>query len=202
VPIDNAINGRFAAHLRGCLESHSSTDPLDAGNAGPGRGVSGAPAGPARRSAAASKADPLANVFDVLAVNTYNGWYGPDAPKGLAKIEWRMPKDKPLIFSELGAAARAGLHQPDEPHKFSEEYQAEYYRTTLAMAARIPTLAGMSPWILKDFRSPRRQRPGVQDGWNRKGLISETGQRKLAFGVLARWYATIAVREKGAGKGE
>jgi hypothetical protein len=54
------------------------------------------------------------------------------------------------------------------------------------------TLAGLSPWILKDFRSPRRQLGGVQDGWNRKGLISEMGEEKLAFAVLAAWYAAHA----------
>ena len=42
--------------------------------------------------------------------------------------------------------------------KFSEDYQADYYRATLAMAAKVPTLRGMSPWVLKDFRSPRRER--------------------------------------------
>jgi len=134
-------------------------------------------------------ADPLANEVDVLAVNTYNGWYGPDRTEDLARFEWRLPRDRPLILSEFGADAKFGLHDAGIPHKFSEEYQAQYYRDTLAMAARIPTLAGMSPWILKDFRSPRRQLAGVQDGWNRKGLISELGERKQAFGVLAAWYA-------------
>lgn len=135
-------------------------------------------------------ADPLANEVDVLAVNTYNGWYGPDRPADLARFEWRLPPDRPLILSEFGADAKYGLREAGaEPHKFTEEYQAEYYRQTLAMAGRIPSLAGMSPWILKDFRSPRRQLGGVQDGWNRKGLVSETGERKLAFGVLAGWYA-------------
>ncbi len=135
-------------------------------------------------------ADPLADAVDVLAVNTYNGWYGGDSNAELARIEWRLPGDRPLVFSEFGADAKLGLREPGaEPHKFSEEYQAEYYRATLAMAERIPSLAGMSPWILKDFRSPRRQLPGVQDGWNRKGLVSETGERKLAFEVLAQWYA-------------
>lgn len=133
-------------------------------------------------------ADPLAKAVDVLAINTYNGWYGPDAPSEIGAIEWRLPDNKPLIFSELGADAKKGRFQPDDPHKFSEDYQAAYYRATLAMAERIPTLAGISPWILKDFRSPRRQRPVIQDGWNRKGLISETGERKLAFEVLAEWY--------------
>jgi len=136
-------------------------------------------------------ADPLARAVDVLAVNTYNGWYGPDHPDDLARFEWRLPADRPLILSEFGADAKFGLHEGSaEPHKFTEEYQAEYYRATLAMAGRIPSLAGTSPWILKDFRSPRRQVAGVQDGWNRKGLISETGERKLAFDVLAAWYET------------
>jgi len=134
-------------------------------------------------------ADPLASEVDVLAVNTYNGWYGPDANADLARFEWRLPADRPLILSEFGADAKFGLHDSGEPHKFSEEYQADYYRHTLAMAGRIPTLAGTSPWILKDFRSPRRQLADVQDGWNRKGLISELGEPKLAFAVLAEWYA-------------
>ncbi|QZH75823.1 MAG: beta-glucuronidase [Erythrobacter sp.] len=136
-------------------------------------------------------ADPLAAALDVLAVNTYNGWYGPDHPDTVPAIGWDMPTDRPLLFSEFGAGAMPGLYAEAgaEPIKFTEEYQADYYRATLAMAENIPSLAGMSPWILKDFRSPRRQLPGVQDGWNRKGLIGPEGERKLAFEVLARWYA-------------
>ena len=130
-------------------------------------------------------ADPLADTVDVLAINTYNGWYTADRLDDLPATTWHVPVGKPLIFSEFGADALAGFHQPQ---KFSEEYQADYYRKTLEMAARLPTLRGMSPWILKDFRSPRRQNPDFQQGWNRKGLISETGQRKLAFGVLAGFY--------------
>jgi beta-glucuronidase len=135
--------------------------------------------------------DPLAATLDVMSINAYEGWYGGDRLDELAAFEWRLPADKPLLFSEVGAGARAGLHQPDLPLKFSEEYQAEYYRRTLAMLGRIPNLVGLSPWILKDFRSPRRQRPGIQDGWNRKGLVSEIGERKLAFDVLAAWYADV-----------
>ena len=133
--------------------------------------------------------DPLAGALDVMAVNAYNGWYGGDRLENLAAIEWRVPADKPLLFSEVGAGAKAGLHRPALAGKFTEEYQAEYYRQTLAMLSRIPNFSGLSPWILKDFRSPRRQLPEVQDGWNRKGLVSETGERKQAFGVLAEWYA-------------
>ncbi|WP_294057247.1 glycoside hydrolase family 2 TIM barrel-domain containing protein [Sphingomonas sp.] len=136
-------------------------------------------------------ADPLAADLDVMAVNSYNGWYTPDALADVPNIEWRSPPGvtKPLVFSEFGAEALAGNHDLGAtPHKFSEEYQAAYYRATLAMAAKVPNLRGMSPWLLKDFRSPRRQHPVWQQGWNRKGLISETGQRKAAFFVLAEAY--------------
>ena len=132
--------------------------------------------------------DPLVDHLDVMSVNAYYGWYGPIPLRDVSDIVWRSDHGKPMIFSELGAGALAGFHDPGLMRKFSEEYQAEYYRETLEMADKIPFLKGMSPWILKDFRSPRRQHPIYQQGWNRKGLISETGQRKEAFGVLSDYY--------------
>ncbi len=142
-------------------------------------------------------ADPLADVLDVVAINTYNGWYTPDRLADLPGSVWHVPAGKPLIFSEFGADAKAGFEdERAAPRKFSEQYQADFYRRTLEMADRIPTLRGLSPWILKDFRSPRRQNPDFQQGWNRKGLISETGQRKQAFKVLADDYE----RRQAAGR--
>jgi beta-glucuronidase len=135
--------------------------------------------------------DPLQDKLDVLAVNTYAGWYGDDTLDALPGLKWSLPPDRPLILSEFGADALAG-YRNDGMKKFTEEYQAEYYRKTLAMAARIPTLRGMSPWVLKDFQSPRREHPVFQNGWNRKGLMSETGARKEAFGVLADFYRARA----------
>ena len=141
--------------------------------------------------------DPLAASLDVMAVNTYNGWYTPDPLASLPAIQWRSPTRKPLIFSEFGADAQAGYRDdPANPHKFSEEYQAEYYRQTLAMSRQAPFLRGLSPWILKDFRSPRRQHPVFQQGWNRKGLISPTGQRKQAFDVLSNHYRSLIAAER------
>jgi len=109
------------------------------------------------------------------------------------RIEWRGLPDKPVILSEFGAGALSGFHDPAHG-KFSEEFQADYYRATLAMAQAMPSLAGMSPWVLKDFRSPRRRHPIYQQGWNRKGLLSETGARKAAFDVLADWYRERAAQ--------
>jgi len=56
------------------------------------------------------------------------------------------------------------------------------------MLKKIEQLQGFSPWILKDFRSPRRPLPGIQDGWNRKGLISEKGEKKKAYFLLKEFY--------------
>ncbi|MEO7496906.1 MAG: glycoside hydrolase family 2 TIM barrel-domain containing protein [Massilia sp.] len=138
--------------------------------------------------------DPLMDKLDVLAVNTYAGWYGNDTLDSLPGLKWQLPADRPLIFSEFGADALSGYRE-EGMHKFTEQYQAEYYRKTLAMADKIPTLRGLSPWILKDFQSPRREHPVFQNGWNRKGLMSETGARKEAFGVLSEYY-----RSKAAGQ--
>lgn len=138
-------------------------------------------------------ADPLLPHLDVMAVNTYAGWYGNDSLQDLARIRWALPETKPLLISEFGADALAGHHDLGaEPKKWSEEFQAAYYRATLKMLATIPNLRGLSPWVLKDFRSPRREHPVFQNGWNRKGLISETGQRKLAFDVMAEHYRAQA----------
>jgi beta-glucuronidase len=138
--------------------------------------------------------DPLIPSLDVMAINTYNGWYSGDPLPSLPSFVWRSPYDKPLIFSEFGAGALAGDHDPARRHKYSEEFQADYYKYTLAMASKVPFLRGMSPWVLKDFRSPRRQHPIYEQGWNRKGLLTPTGHRKQAFDVLAAYYARIAAK--------
>ena len=49
-------------------------------------------------------------------------------------------------------------------------------------------IQGLSPWILKDFRSMMRPLADVQDFYNRKGLVDEDGKKKKAFNVLADFY--------------
>jgi beta-glucuronidase len=132
--------------------------------------------------------DPLGEQIDVLAVNEYVGWYGNATPDQIRQLTWQTPYEKPMIFSEFGADAKAG-HHGDRRERWTEEYQRYFYEETLRMADRIPFLRGMSPWILKDFRSPRRYHGLFQEYWNRKGLISENGVRKLAFETLRAYYA-------------
>jgi len=137
--------------------------------------------------------DPVGEHLDVMGCNEYLGWYYRE-PEEMDRIRWSSPYEKPLIMSELGAGAVAGRHG-DESTPFTEEHQAHVYRKQIGMLRRIPFLAGLSPWILKDFRSPRRVLPGTQDGWNRKGLVSDRGLRKRAFGVLREWYQELAGQE-------
>lgn len=130
--------------------------------------------------------DPFSEIVDVLSFNQYIGWY--DGLPGKAEtISWKIDIDKPVIISEFGAGAKYGFHA-DPLTRWSEEYQEYLYRETLQMIEHIDQLAGISPWILADFRSPRRPLPDIQDGWNRKGLISDNGFKKKAFYLLRDYY--------------
>ena len=139
--------------------------------------------------------DPLGADLDLLAVNVYEGWYGPRKLDDIPDVQWFTEYDKPLMFSEFGAGAPYG-YRADADIRWSEDYQAKYYAKTLEMAEAAPNFVGVSPWLLKDFRSPRRWHGKYQDYWNRKGLISETGERKVAFSVLADWFAEKAATDR------
>jgi beta-glucuronidase len=138
--------------------------------------------------------DPLGEVVDVLGLNEYLGWYW-GHPEDADKMQWKSMWNKPLIVSEFGGGAPYGRHG-DADEIWTEEYQDNLYKHQLGMIERMPNLAGLTPWVLMDFRSPARMLPGVQDYHNRKGVISNRGERKLAFYTLQKSYKKLA----GAGK--
>ncbi len=130
--------------------------------------------------------DPFGQYTDLLSFNQYVGWYD-GLPDKIDQVRWSFGYEKPVFISEFGADAKQGWHA-DALTRFSEEYQADVYKRTLAMLDKLPAFSGCTPWILCDFRSPKRHLPGVQDGWNRKGLIGQNGEKKLAFEVLKNFY--------------
>jgi len=131
-------------------------------------------------------ADPLIASLDVVGINEYFGWYTP-WPVEPEQTVWK-PFGKPLLISEYGAEARYGHHGAnDVAGAWNEEFQAEFYRKQLRMIERIPFLRGVVPWVLMDFRSPVRLHP-FQAGYNRKGLLSERGEHKLAWQVIRDYY--------------
>jgi beta-glucuronidase len=133
--------------------------------------------------------DPLGEYLDVLGCNEYVGWYD-GLPEKADRLEWRSKYQKPLVMSEFGGDALYG-HRGDALTRWTEEYQESIYQHQIAMLKKIPFLRGTSPWILADFRSPRRPLPRIQDYWNRKGLISSRGEKKKAFYVLQQWYREL-----------
>jgi beta-glucuronidase len=133
--------------------------------------------------------DPIAKELDIISFNEYQGWYG-GSPLLCREKNFKIGYEKPVIISEFGGSALQGFYS-DSLEIFSEDYQEWMYKENIDMFKRVPGLSGMTPWILVDFQSPLRQLPHVQDGWNRKGLISEKGAKKKAFYVLKNYYDVV-----------
>lgn len=136
--------------------------------------------------------DSFPEQLDLIGVNKYMGWYAP-WPKDPKDCHWQVCPDKPLLITEFGGEALYG-QSGDETvaSSWSEDYQAKLYRDNIRMFENIPNLCGVSPWILFDFRSPFRFHPANQDGWNRKGLVSDQGMRKKAWYIMHDYYRSKA----------
>lgn len=138
--------------------------------------------------------DKIGEYLDIVAFNQYRGWYGGDLATA-PDAKWTTPYNKPVVVSEFGGDAKQGFHG-DREERWTEEYQEYLYQQNLLMIERMPNIRGISPWILTDFRSPRRMLPGIQDGFNRKGLIADNGIKKKAFFILQEFYKKISLRYK------
>lgn len=133
--------------------------------------------------------DRLEQYLDVIGLNEYCGWY---------TAEWRMlpelfensdPK-KPVIITEFGADAYPGL-RGTITDKGTEDCQAYVYERQTETIRKIPYIRGMTPWILHDFRCPRRTSVN-QRYYNTKGLLSADKKHlKPAFFVLRDFYESL-----------
>ncbi len=151
----------------------------------PTRLITSALIGPRRNGFSMVQNDKLADALDVVGQNEYIGWYE-GAPEDADRIEWQLPQ-KPVLISEFGAEAKQGLHG-GKMDRWREEQQLNVYQHQFVMFSKIPQICGLVPWVLMDFRSPGRNIPGLQDGFNRKGLIAEDGKRKEAFYFMQQFY--------------
>jgi len=153
--------------------------------------------------------DELGTVVDIIGYNEYLGWYYSaflqrilpvdegttrrTVLKIMKDVRFRNAFGKPIIISEFGAGAKKGYKSDKGPGMiWSEEYQARVYEAQVDMIDRSDFVQGMSPWILKDFRSALRSLNGIQDIYNRKGLVSEKGEKKKAYYVLRDFYGQKA----------
>ncbi|HUX21110.1 MAG TPA: glycoside hydrolase family 2 TIM barrel-domain containing protein, partial [Spirochaetia bacterium] len=130
--------------------------------------------------------DRLADSLDVIGLNEYFGWYEGNFDDLAAFFRGSNP-GKPVIVSELGAGAETG-HFGTREELFTENKQRDVYEHQIAVIRDAPYVVGMTPWILFDFRSPRRLN-SFQRGFNRKGLVdADRIRRKLAFATLQAYY--------------
>jgi beta-glucuronidase len=160
----------------------------------PTRPITSALIGPKVDQDAVVQNDPLADALDVVGQNQYIGWYE-GRPEDADRKTWTLP-NKPILMSEFGAEAKYGNHGgPNQ--RWAEEQQVNVYEHQFVMIRKIPQVRGLIPWVLMDFRSPTRNIPKLQEGYNRKGLLSEDGKKKMAFDLFQKTY-----KEHSVGKAE
>ena len=133
--------------------------------------------------------DRLAAFLDVIGINEYYGWYDPDFEK-LPQILSNSNPGKPVLICEFGADARLGQRGTID-ELWTEDKQKNVYEQQVATIKKCPYIAGITPWILYDFRCPRRLNR-YQEGFNRKGLIdAQRTAKKPAFYVMQEFYRGI-----------
>lgn len=133
--------------------------------------------------------DRLVDSLDIIGVNEYYGWYDPDFSK-LPRILENSNPTKPVIITEFGGDARLG-ERGSVDDLWTEDKQKRLYEKQVEVIGACPYIKGTTPWILYDFRCPRRLNR-YQELFNRKGLIdAERKVKKPAFGVMAAFYKRI-----------
>lgn len=133
----------------------------------------------------------VADLFDVLCVNRYLGWYTDSG--NIQVIEKQLEDDlrrwherfgKPILITEYGADTVAGFHQ-DPPVLFTEEFQCEFLSRYHHVFDRLDFVIGEHVWNFADFAT--KQSPTRVLG-NRKGIFTRQRQPKAAAYLLqSRW---------------
>lgn len=140
---------------------------------------------------------------DVICLNEYFGWYGGEIDVWedfLNKfIEHRNSlgfSDKPIIFSEFGAAALFGCHD-DDNILWSEEYQAKLISHCLKLFHNNPSVAGSFIWQFCDIRTCKEASINRARGFNNKGILNEYRKPKLAYHAVKNLYLQFKAEESG-----
>jgi beta-glucuronidase len=141
--------------------------------------------------AATPDRDVISDLFDVLMLNRYHGWYAQTGDLAAAEraLEdelraWVDKHEKPIIFTEYGADAVAGLHALP-PGPWTEEYQADVLAMFHRVFDRVDAVVGEQIWNFADFATA----PGIMraDG-NKKGVFTRERRPKAAAHMLRqRW---------------
>ncbi|MBQ6471472.1 MAG: hypothetical protein IJJ33_05785 [Victivallales bacterium] len=146
--------------------------------------------------------DVCTDLVDVVAMNPYPGWYDSShdsistverVKPRLAELSANMPKDKPLLITEIGAEALLGFRDPLKTY-WSEEYQAEMLGAACEYVLQNDDCAGISIWHFADTRSyvSGKEIFGRARGFNNKGLLDEFRRPKLAWDTVRRLFTDFS----------
>ena len=147
--------------------------------------------------------DKVADLFDVIMLNRYYGWYVhtgdlASAEQALEKElrEWDQKYGRPIIITEYGADTLPGLHSLyDQP--WSEEYQTALLDMYHRVFDRVEAVTGEQVWNFADFQTSY----GIirVDG-NKKGAFTRDRKPKSAAHTLRRRWTEIPNRKPGASR--
>jgi len=134
---------------------------------------------------------------DVVSFNMYSGWYEdcPIGERNNQEIEWIRKsggENKPIIVSELGAAAIYGYRDRLQC-KWSEEYQANLIRDSLEVYMNDARICGVFIWQFADCRVTE------EGGWfatrarchNNKGIVDEYRRPKMAYDTVKDMFGKL-----------
>jgi beta-glucuronidase len=125
--------------------------------------------------------------YDFVCLNKYYGWYinhgdieGTLQAMGQCLDEYHRAFSKPIVLSEFGADAVAGLHAwPPQP--FSEEFQSEMVRKQYELLRTKDYICGAHVWNFADFKTAHSLCRILH---NRKGVFTRDRQPKLVAHTL------------------
>ncbi|SHE48967.1 beta-glucuronidase [Vibrio gazogenes] len=149
--------------------------------------------------------DQISDLFDVLCLNRYYGWY--ENPADLSEAEtvleqelmaWHEKHQKPIIITEYGTDTMAGLHSIYN-EMWSEEYQCDFLNMYHRVFDRLPFLVGEQVWNFADFATSQGI---VRVGGNKKGIFTRDRRPKSAAYVLKQRWTKMQYGEKPSSPSE
>lgn len=135
--------------------------------------------------------DQITDLFDVLLLNRYYGWYEHTGDFEMAEtlleedlMSWQRKYGKPMIMGEYGADTLAGLHTVNAT-PWSEEFQAELLKVYHRVFDRVECVVGEHVWNFADFQTSSRV---FRVDGNKKGVFTRDRRPKLSAQTLkTRW---------------